>query len=94
VLHLRNPGVGLDAVVVVDHLLFPLAAGGTRMAPDVADDEVVALARAMTWKFTVHRLPVAGAKGGIRFASGDRGAVLRAYREGLEPLGDGFLHRS
>lgn len=91
VLHLRDAGAGLDAVVVVDHLLFPLAGGGTRMAPDVTDEEVAALARAMTWKFAVYRLPVAGAKAGIRFAGGDRRAVLSAFRRAIEPLGDAFL---
>ena len=37
--------------MVIDHELFPMAAGGTRMLPDVDLGEVAHLARAVTWKF-------------------------------------------
>ena len=33
-----EPRAGLDAIVVVDHTLFPLSAGGSRMAADVTED--------------------------------------------------------
>jgi glutamate dehydrogenase (NAD(P)+) len=82
---------GLDAVVVVDHELYPVAAGGTRMLPDVDTGEVARLARAMTWKFAACRVDYAGAKAGIRFRGGDRAAVLAAYKRALEPYGDVFL---
>jgi len=87
----REPAVGLEAIVVIDHFLFPASAGGTRLAPDVSEAEIVALARAMTWKFAVYQLPVAGAKAGIRFAGGDRQAVLRAFLAAIEPWGESFL---
>jgi len=45
----------------------------------------------MTWKFAVYRVPYAGAKAGIRFAGGDRQAVLAAYKRALEPHRDIFL---
>jgi glutamate dehydrogenase (NAD(P)+) len=48
VIEVVEPSVGLDAVVVIDHELFPTSAGGTRMVPDVTADEVAHLARAMT----------------------------------------------
>jgi glutamate dehydrogenase (NAD(P)+) len=91
VLEIADPDVGLDAVVVIDHDLFPISAGGTRMIPDVTADEVARLARAMTWKFAVAGLEYAGAKAGIRFAGGDRAALLDAYFERLGELGDSFL---
>jgi glutamate dehydrogenase (NAD(P)+) len=91
VLDLRDESVGLDAVVVVDHELFPVAAGGTRMLPDVDESEVARLARAMTWKFASCRVPYAGAKAGVRFAGGDRAAVLSAYKRALEPYRECFL---
>jgi glutamate dehydrogenase (NAD(P)+) len=91
VLELRDESVGLDAVVVVDHELFPVAAGGTRMLPDVDESEVARLARAMTWKFASCRVPYAGAKAGVRFAGGDRAAVLSAYKRALEPYRECFL---
>jgi glutamate dehydrogenase (NAD(P)+) len=88
---LRDHGSGLEAFVVVDHELFPVSAGGTRMLPDVDVREVARLARTMTWKFAACRVPYAGAKAGIRFAGGDRAAVLAAYKRALEPYRDVFL---
>jgi glutamate dehydrogenase (NAD(P)+) len=91
VIELRDPGAGLDAFVVIDHDLFPVSAGGTRMLPDVDVREVARLARAMTWKFAACRVRYAGAKAGVRFAGGDRAALLAAYRRALEPYSDIFV---
>jgi glutamate dehydrogenase (NAD(P)+) len=91
VLELRDEAAGLDAVVVIDHDLFPVSAGGTRMLPDVDMAEVARLARAMTWKFAACRVRYAGAKAGVRFSEGDRAAVLAAYKEALEPYKEVFL---
>jgi glutamate dehydrogenase (NAD(P)+) len=90
-IELRDAEAGLEAFVVIDHELFPQAAGGTRMLPDVDVEEVARLARAMTWKFASCRVPLAGAKAGVRFAGGDREGVLAAYRRALVPFGDIFL---
>jgi glutamate dehydrogenase (NAD(P)+) len=90
-LELRDEKAGLDAVVVIDHDLFPVSAGGTRMLPDVNEAEVARLARAMTWKFAACRVRYAGAKAGLRFSGGDRTAVLTAYKRALEPYQDVFL---
>ncbi len=93
VIDLRDPAVGLDAVVVIDHELFETSAGGTRMVRDVTTDEVARLARAMTWKLAVCGVPYAGAKAGIRFGTGDgdRAAVLEAYLERVREWQDLFL---
>ncbi len=90
VIEIKDESVGLDAVVVVDHDIFPSYAGGTRMLADVTTDEVARLARAMTWKLAVAQRPLAGAKAGIRFAGGDREAILAAYFDRVREL-DGFL---
>jgi glutamate dehydrogenase (NAD(P)+) len=90
VIELRDAAAGLDAFIVVDHELFPRSAGGTRMVSDVTVDEVARLARAMTWKFGVAQVPLAGAKAGIRFAGGDRERVLAAYLDRIAELGDVF----
>jgi glutamate dehydrogenase (NAD(P)+) len=91
VVELRDVRSGLEAFVVIDHELFAVSAGGTRMLPDVEVREVARLARAMTWKFAACRLPYAGAKAGLRFAGGDRAALLAAYMRALEPYRDIFL---
>jgi glutamate dehydrogenase (NAD(P)+) len=90
-IELRDEAAGLDALIVIDHDLFPVSAGGTRMLPDVDASEVARLARAMTWKFAVCGVRYAGAKAGIRFEGGDRNAVLAAYRRALSPFRDVFL---
>ena len=91
IIELRDERCGLDAFVVIDHELFGISAGGTRMLPDVDVHEVARLARAMTWKFAACRVPYAGAKAGIRFAGGDRAAVIGAYRQALAPYHDVFV---
>jgi glutamate dehydrogenase (NAD(P)+) len=91
VIEVVEPAVGLDAVVVIDHELFPTSAGGTRMVPDVTADEVARLARAMTWKLAVCGVPYAGAKAGIRFAGGDREVVLGAFLDRIRDWQDFFL---
>ena len=91
VIELCDDASGLEAFVAIDHELFPVSAGGTRMLPDVDLPEIIRLARAMTWKFAACRVPYAGAKAGIRFAGGDRAAVLAAYKRALEPYRDIFL---
>jgi glutamate dehydrogenase (NAD(P)+) len=91
VLELRDEEASLDAVVVIDTDLFPVAAGGTRMLPDVDREEVARLARAMTWKFAACRVPYSGAKAGVRFDGGDRAAILAAYKRALEPYRESFL---
>jgi glutamate dehydrogenase (NAD(P)+) len=91
VIELRDEGAGLDAFVVIDHELFPIAAGGTRMLADVDLDEVARLARAMTWKLAACGMPLSGAKAGIRFAGGDRAAVVSAYKRALEPYAEAFV---
>ena len=91
VIELRADDLPAEAFVVIDHELFPIAAGGTRMLPDVDRAEVARLARAMTWKFAMCGMPLAGAKAGIRFGGGDRAGVLAAYKSALEPYRDVFL---
>jgi glutamate dehydrogenase (NAD(P)+) len=91
VIEVFEPSVGLDAVVVIDHELFSTAVGGTRMVPDVTADEVARLARAMTWKLAVCGVQYGGAKAGIRFAGGDREAVLGAFLDRIRDWQDFFL---
>ena len=86
VIKIRDEEIGLDAVIVIDHELFPVSAGGTRMVPDVTTEEVARLARAMTWKFAACRVPYAGAKAGLRWnGESDRQALIAAYLEAIEP---------
>ena len=91
VLELRDEAAGLDAVVVIDHDLFPVSAGGTRMLPDVDVDEVARLARAMTWKFAACRVSYAGAKAGIRMQGAE---VFKVAVNTLSRLVDETLEKN
>lgn len=65
ILLLRQPQVGLEAIVVVDNVACGPAIGGVRMAPDITVEEVYRLARAMTFKNAAAGLPHGGGKAGI-----------------------------
>ncbi|HEY7490388.1 MAG TPA: Glu/Leu/Phe/Val dehydrogenase [Candidatus Tectomicrobia bacterium] len=65
ILLVRQPRVGLEAIVVVDNVACGPAIGGIRMAPDVTVGEVCRLARAMTLKNAAAGLPHGGGKAGI-----------------------------
>jgi glutamate dehydrogenase (NAD(P)+) len=56
----REPGSGLQGIVVVDNVACGPAIGGIRMAPDVTVEEVARLARAMTLKNAAAGLAHAG----------------------------------
>jgi glutamate dehydrogenase/leucine dehydrogenase len=65
ILLLRQPRIGLEAIVVVDNVACGPAIGGVRMARNVTTEEVYRLARSMTLKNAAAGLPHGGAKSGI-----------------------------
>ena len=62
VIQVREPGLGLDAVLVVDNVACGPSIGGLRMARDVSIEECARLARAMTLKNAAAGLPHGGGK--------------------------------
>jgi glutamate dehydrogenase (NAD(P)+) len=62
VIHVTEPGVGLQAVLVVDNVAIGPSVGGIRMAADVTAEECARLARAMTFKNAAAGLPHGGGK--------------------------------
>ena len=62
IVHVCEPSVGLQAVLVVDNVARGPAIGGVRMATDVTTEECVRLARAMTYKNAAAGLPHGGGK--------------------------------
>ncbi|TFG07818.1 MAG: Glu/Leu/Phe/Val dehydrogenase [Promethearchaeota archaeon] len=65
IITLKDPNVGMTGILVIDNTAIGWPAGGIRMAPDITVDEMIRLARAMTYKFASYRLKVGGAKAGI-----------------------------
>lgn len=85
VVHVREPGIGLEAVLVVDNVARGPSIGGLRMAADVSVEECCRLARAMTLKNAAASLAHGGGKSVLW---GDP----RMPRERKEPLIRAFAH--
>lgn len=67
------------------------AKGGVRFHPGVTLDDVTALARLMTWKTALHRLPFGGAKGGVAcdpqtLSRHELREITRSYLVGILPV--------
>lgn len=87
---LREPAVGLEAVVVVDSTRLGPAIGGLRLSPAVTVREVTRLARAMTLKSAAAGLPHGGGKSGIIAPRGliDPEPLVRAFAQAIRDLTD------
>lgn len=65
ILDVYHPKSGMRGFVVIDNTALGPGKGGIRMTPTVSREEVMRLARAMTWKCAMADLPFGGAKSGI-----------------------------
>ncbi len=76
--------------VVVDSAVRGRSCGGLRMLPDVGEEELRLLARAMTLKFGLLGLPQGGAKAGVRFdpeaPQPERAACLERFGRAIQSL--------
>jgi glutamate dehydrogenase/leucine dehydrogenase len=89
---LRDPDVGLEAILVVDNTAAGPAIGGIRMAPDISVEEVCRLARAMTFKNAAAGLRHGGAKSGIigdpAMPDSDKERLVRAFGHAMREITD------
>ena len=85
---LRDPSVGMNAIFAIDNTAIGWPAGGIRMAPDVSIDEIVRLARAMTYKFASYRLKVGGSKVGIMAdpQSKNKDLIISSFANAIKPF--------
>jgi glutamate dehydrogenase (NAD(P)+) len=87
IVHVREPSVGLRAVLVVDNVARGPAVGGLRMAADVSVEECVRLARAMTLKNSAAGLAHGGGKsvlwGDPRMPRENKERLIRACAHAL-----------
>jgi glutamate dehydrogenase (NAD(P)+) len=83
VLEVFDAKTGMQGVLVIDNTARGAGKGGMRMVPDVTTEEVMGLARAMTWKNALADIPFGGAKSGIRFdpKSPQKEAAIRAFAD-------------
>lgn len=75
----------VDAYIAFDFEC-PTSAGGTRLAPDVTEQETQLLARAMTYKFAVLGVNFGGAKGTIRATPSERDDAVHRYVTEIRPM--------
>jgi glutamate dehydrogenase (NAD(P)+) len=92
VIHVHNPAVGLEGVLVVDNVATGPSIGGLRMAPDVSTEECARLARAMTLKNAAAGLPHGGGKsviwGDPKMPHVDKERLVRAFACALRGVDD------
>lgn len=70
IIKVHNEKIGLDGVLVIDNTTLGPGKGGIRMTPDVTEEEVMRLARAMTFKNSLAGIAFGGAKAGIVWKGG------------------------
>ncbi len=66
IIEVYDQKTGMQGVCVIHNTARGPGKGGIRMVPDLTTEEVMGLARAMTWKNAMADLPFGGAKSGIR----------------------------
>jgi glutamate dehydrogenase (NAD(P)+) len=74
--------------LVIDNTARGMGKGGVRMASNLTFNDVMRLARIMTWKNAAADLPLGGAKGGIVADPKDRNreTIIRAYARALRNI--------
>jgi glutamate dehydrogenase (NAD(P)+) len=91
-IHVHEPAIGLQAVLVVDNVARGPSIGGLRMAPDVSAEECFRLARAMTMKNAAAGLAHGGGKsvlwGDPRMQPERKEALIRAFAHALRNEAD------
>jgi len=66
IIEVYDQKTGMQGVCAIHNTARGPGKGGIRMVPDVTTEEVMGLARAMTWKNAMADLPFGGAKSGIK----------------------------
>ena len=65
ILQVYDTKTGMTGVLVIDNTVLGPGKGGIRMLPTISTDEIFRLARTMTWKCALAKIPFGGAKSGI-----------------------------
>jgi len=88
IIRVYDPKTGMRGISVIDNTALGPGKGGIRMVPDVTEEEVCRLARAMTWKNALADIPFGGAKSGIIAdpKKVDKEQIIRAFARALRHL--------
>ncbi|NYZ77478.1 Glu/Leu/Phe/Val dehydrogenase [Candidatus Micrarchaeota archaeon] len=91
VVEVYDQKTGMQGVCVMHNTARGPGKGGIRMVPDLTTEEVMGLARAMTWKNAMADIPFGGAKSGIKadpksMTPQQKEAVVRAFARKIAEL--------
>jgi glutamate dehydrogenase (NAD(P)+) len=91
IVKIYDPVSGMKGIVCIDNTKLGPAKGGCRMRPDVTEDEVFRLARAMTLKCSMAGLPFGGGKSGIiadarKLSKEEKKVQIVAYGKAIKQL--------
>ncbi|MBI2671649.1 Glu/Leu/Phe/Val dehydrogenase [Candidatus Woesearchaeota archaeon] len=89
IIDVYNPKINMKGFVVVYNSSLGPGKGGIRMTPTVSREEVIRLARVMTWKNALADLPFGGAKSGIiadpkNMSQKQKDEMIKAFSEALK----------
>ncbi|HHT9121118.1 MAG TPA: Glu/Leu/Phe/Val family dehydrogenase [Candidatus Hypogeohydataceae bacterium YC41] len=91
VLEVYDPVMGMHGFLVIDNTALGPGKGGIRMTSSVTVQEVFRLARTMTWKNALAKIPFGGAKSGIvaeprEITAETRKALIQSFARAIKPL--------
>ena len=89
VVKVYDPRINMRGFLVIDNTKLGPGKGGVRMTPDVSEEEVLRLARAMTFKNALAGLPFGGAKGGIIWKGGPdslKKKFVQSFARAIKPF--------
>ncbi len=89
IVKVHNEKIGLHGFLVVDNTTLGPGKGGIRMTPNVTEEEVRRLARAMTWKNAIAGIPFGGGKSGIIWKGGtpeQKKVLMQGFAKAIKPL--------
>jgi len=89
ILQVYDPKTGMRGVLVIDNTTLGPGKGGIRMMPTVTTEQVFRLARTMTWKCALAKIPFGGAKSGIiadpkKISEEQKMELIRAFSRALK----------
>lgn len=91
ILQVYDPKTGMKGVLVIDNTTLGPGKGGIRMMSTVTTEEIFNLARTMTWKCALAKIPFGGAKSGIisdpkQITAEKKIDLIRAFSRSLKRL--------
>jgi glutamate dehydrogenase/leucine dehydrogenase len=88
-LQVYDPKTGMRGVLIIDNTMLGPGKGGIRIMPTVTTKEIFRLARTMTWKCALAKIPFGGAKSGIiadpkQMSEEKKMEIIRAFSRALK----------